>query len=152
MRKPYFVPEHKNINDLFLELQRTKNHFAVLIDEYGGFSGIVTMEDLIEEIVGDIDDEYDYDETDIEKLGENTYYAKGSVSIKELNSKLELKLNDDSDYYDTLGGLIIYLLGYIPTEDEGKKIQYENLEFDIEKIKKRRIDKVKITLLYNKKN
>lgn len=110
------------------------------------------MEDLIEEIVGDIDDEYDHDEPDIEKLGDNIYSTKGSISIKELNSKLDLKLDDDSDYYDTLGGLIINFLGYIPTEDDGKKIYYENLVLDIEKIKKRRIDKVKITILYNKKN
>lgn len=147
MRPPYFVPEHKNINDLFLELQRTRNHFAILIDEYGGFSGIVTMEDLIEEIMGDIDDEYDQDEPDIEQVEENVYYTRGSVSIKELNSKLDLKLNEDSEYYDTLGGLLIYILGYIPKDESVKSIKYKNAEFQIEKIKRRRIRKVKITIL-----
>lgn len=151
MRPPYFVPEHKNINDLFLELQKTRNHFAILIDEYGGFSGIVTMEDLIEEIVGDIDDEYDYDEPDIEKADENIYYVKGSVSIKELNSQLDLKLNEKSEYYDTLGGFLIYFLGYIPNDKRKKTIKYQNIEFKIEKIKKRKIQMVKINILDDEK-
>lgn len=102
--------------------------------------------------MGDIDDEYDHDEPDIKKLEDNTYSTRGSVSIKELNSKLDTKINENSDYYDTLGGLLIYLLGYIPLEEEQNKIQYQNMEFEIEKIKRRRIDKVKITILDNNKN
>ncbi|NLC65698.1 MAG: HlyC/CorC family transporter [Clostridium sp.] len=144
MRIPYFIPEHKNINDLFIELQSSKNHFAVLIDEYGGFSGIVTMEDLIEEIMGDIYDEYDIDEPDIFEVEENIYRAKGALSIKELNSKLDLKIDENSDFYDTLGGLLIYLLGYIPEDGQQEKVEYMGAEFYILEIKNRRIIKVQI--------
>ena len=152
MRKPYFIPEYKNIDDLFLELQKTRNHFSVLIDEYGGFSGIVTMEDIIEEIVGEIDDEYDYDAPEIEIIDENTFYARGSVTIKDLNIRLDLKLDEDLDYYDSLGGFIIYLLGYIPKEGQETKVRYENMEFQIKKIRKRKIENVKITILEDEEN
>ena len=104
LRPAYFVPERKNINDLFLELQNKKKHMAILIDEYGGFSGLVTMEDLIEEIMGDIDDEYDHDVPDIMVLDNKNFYVEGSVSIKEFNSKTGLKLDKESENYNTLGG------------------------------------------------
>lgn len=146
MRKPYFVPEYKNVNNLFLELQKTRNHFAILIDEYGGFSGIVTMEDIIEEIVGEIEDEYDY-ESDIKTIDENTFYAKGSTSLKDLNNSLDLKLYEDSDYYDSLGGFLIHLLGRIPTAGQENTIIYKNIEFKIKKIRKRKIEIVKIRIL-----
>lgn len=146
LRPAYFVPEYKNINDLFLELQRNRNHLAVLIDEYGGFSGIVTMEDLIEEIMGDIDDEYDHDEPDITKIDEKTYYANGSISIKELNSTIGIKLDENSDYYDTLGGLIIYILGYIPSDEDERIIEYNEVDFYIEEMEDRRIKTVKVIL------
>lgn len=146
MRIPYFIPERKNINDLFVELQSSKNHFAVLIDEYGGFSGIVTMEDLIEEIMGDIYDEYDLEEPDIYEVEESAYRAKGALSIKELNSNLDLKIDENSEFYDTLGGLLIYLLGYIPEDGQQEKVEYMGAEFHILEIKNRRIIKVKIKL------
>ena len=146
LRPPYFVPEHKNINELFLELKKNRNHLAVLIDEYGGFSGIVTMEDLIEEIMGDIDDEYDYDGPDIVKTGKDTYFANGSISIKELNSAIGSKIDELSDYYDTLGGLLISILGYIPDDQYKDAIPFKNIDFYIEEIKDRRIVKVKIIL------
>lgn len=144
LRPAYFVPEYKNINDLFLELQSSKNHFAILIDEYGGFSGIVTMEDIIEEIMGDIDDEYDQDEPDITRIEDNIFLAKGSISIKELNSEANLKLDEKSEFYDTLGGLIIYLLGYIPMDGEKEIVNYKGAEFIIEETKNRRIKSVRI--------
>ncbi len=147
MKSPYFVSQRKNINDLFLELQRTRNQFAVLINEYGGFPGIVTMEDLVEEIIGDVYDEYDQEQPKIEIVDEKTYYAKGDTSIHELNTTLNLKLNDDSKHYDTLGGLLIYLLGYIPKENGELEIEYENLKLNILEIKRQRIYRVKITLL-----
>ncbi len=147
MREPFFVPEYKNVNELFLELQKTRNHFSVLIDEYGGFSGIVTMEDLIEEIVGEIEDEYDYDRADIEIIDENRFYARGSTSIKDLNLRLDMKLDEDQDHYDSLGGFLIYLLGYIPEEGQEEIVKYENIEFEIKKIKKRKIEDVKIRIL-----
>src|SRR5690606_11960743 len=121
LRPAYYIPERKNINDLFKELQEKRMHMAILIDEYGGFSGIVTMEDLIEEIVGDIDDEYDHDEPDIIQIDDKTFLAKGVISVKELNSNLGTKLDEDSEDYDTLGGLLIDLMGYIP--EDGEKVE-----------------------------
>ncbi len=147
MRPAYFVSQRKNINDLFLELQSNRIQFAVLVNEYGGFPGIVTIEDIVEEIVGDVYDEYDREQPDVKKMDENIYYAKGSISIKELNIKLSTKLNEDSEQYDSLGGLLIYLLGHIPTEDDKGEIRHENVALDILEIKKNRIQKVKITLL-----
>ncbi len=146
LRPAYFVPEHKNINDLFLELQNSKNHMAILIDEYGGFSGIVTMEDLIEEIMGEIDDEYDLGEPHIKRIDKTTYYASGLVSIKELNNQLDIKLDENSDVYDTLGGFLINILGYIPNDNETEVIEYENFEFHIEEVQDRRIQGVRIIL------
>lgn len=146
IRPAYFVPEYKNINDLFLELQSSRNHLAILIDEYGGFSGIVTMEDLIEEIMGDIDDEYDHDEPDIKQISDNTFLARGSISIKELNSTIDKKINENSDFYDTLGGLLIYLLGYIPKDGEEKSIEYMGINFYIEEIEDRRIKTVEVVI------
>lgn len=146
MRKPVFVPENKNVNDLFLELQKNRQHFTILIDEYGGFAGIVTMEDLIEEIMGEIEDEYDY-EPEIRKIKKNIYKTKGSVSINDLNDTLDLKLEEDVDYYDSLGGYLIYLLGDIPKEGEETIVSKDGIEFKIERIEKRKIKDVRITIL-----
>lgn len=147
LREPFFVPEHKNINNLFLELQRTRNHFAILIDEYGGVAGIVTMEDLIEEIMGDIDDEYDSDEPEIQQLSEDVYIARGRTSIKDINNRLDIKLDENIEYYDTLGGFVLNILGYIPKQGENQIIKYKNIEFEIIEVRKRKIRKVKITIL-----
>lgn len=119
---------------------------AILIDEYGGFAGIVTMEDLIEEIMGDIDDEHDQDIPDIKKINDHSYIARGTLSIKELNSAIDSKFNEGSDYYDTLGGMLIYLLGYIPKDGEEESVEYKNVEFYIDEIKDRRIRTVEIRL------
>ncbi len=146
LRPAYFIPERKNINDLFNELQTKKKHMAVLIDEYGGFSGIVTMEDLIEEIVGDIDDEYDHDEPDIKRIDDRNFIAKGAISIKELNSNLGTELDEDSEDYDTLGGFLIDILGYIPDDGEKVKVEYENLDFYIEEINEKRVQQVNIII------
>ena len=115
LHQAYFIPETKNINELFHELKAKKNHMAVLIDEYGGFSGIITIEDLIEEIMGDIDDEYDEYDPDILKTEENTYLLKGSTPINEINETLKLKIPTDSD---TISGFLISLIGYFPEEFE----------------------------------
>lgn len=144
LRKPYLVPESKNIDDLFRELQETKVHIAILIDEYGGFSGIVTIEDLIEEVMGNIDDEDDDYEAKLEKLDENIYLIDGHYYIDDLNDELLLSL--ESEEHETIGGLIIDLLGEIPDEDEPKEriVEFGNCIFKIESVKDRRIDKVKL--------
>lgn len=146
LKPGYFVPERKNVNELFSELQTNNRHMALLIDEYGGFSGIVTMEDLIEEIVGDIDDEYDHDEPEIQQITDNIWIVKGSISIKELNFRLSTKLDEETEDYDTLGGLLIYLLGHIPEDGEQMSLTYQNLTFDILEIKDKRIQEVKVTV------
>jgi putative hemolysin len=146
LRPAYFVPEYKSINDLFLEMQSQRQHMAVLIDEYGGFSGIVTMEDLVEEIMGDIEDEYDTDEPEIKKIDENNYYVSGSMAIEDLNEALHIGLDEDSDEYETLGGLLIYLLGHIPNDDEQISIKHKDVIFHIEEVKERRIQLVRVEL------
>ena len=144
LHRPYFVPECKNIDQLFKELQKSKKHLAVLIDEYGGFSGIVTIEDLIEEVMGDINDEYDDDDPVIRKIDNDTYIVNGLISIKELNDKLQLNLDEETEDYDTLGGFLINQIDYIPSETEECMVEYENLVFKIECVKDKRIEMVKI--------
>jgi len=142
LRKPYLVPESKNINDLFRELQQSKKQIAVLIDEYGGFSGIVTMEDLVEEVMGDIDDEYDPVSYKIKKIDDSTYIIDGLVSVDELNNKLDLNLS--SENYDTISGFLIDHMGLIPMEKDDRTIEIDNLVFKLESVKHKRIDKVKL--------
>lgn len=148
LRKPYFVPATKNIDSLFFDLQASKNQIAILIDEYGGFSGIVTTEDLIEEIVGDIEDEYDDDGSDIEQVAENIYIVDGFSYLDDINEILGLNL--DSEDSETIGGFIIDLLGEIPDEDEKDRIvEYNNCIFTILSVKERRIEKIKIEITEN---
>jgi putative hemolysin len=144
IRPAYFIPERKNIDELFKELQSSKNHIAILIDEYGSFSGIVTMEDLIEEVMGKIQDEYDVDDLDIKKIDENNYLVKGIISIAELNDQLTLDLDEETEDYDTLGGLMITLIGHIPAEGEECIVEYNDIVFKVEEVKGKRIEKVKI--------
>ncbi|WFR55302.1 hemolysin family protein [Anaerocolumna sp. AGMB13025] len=142
MTKPYLVPDSKNIYELFKELQKSKNHIAVLIDEYGGFSGIVTMEDLVEEVMGDIEDEYDTSVPKIEKLDNDTYLIDGLLTIDELNDMLDLNIS--SENYETISGLLIDTMGEIPNEDDDRTIEIDNLVFKIESVSKKRIDKIKL--------
>ncbi|AFS79186.1 CBS domain-containing protein [Gottschalkia acidurici 9a] len=142
LRSAYFVPETKNIDALFKELQNTKNHMAILIDEYGGFSGIVTIEDLVEEVMGNILDEHDADDEIITKVDNNTYVISGLTSINEVNNALHLSL--PSSDFDTIGGFMIDLLGAIPSENEEHIVEYENLTFKIEKVSEKRIEELKL--------
>ncbi|EJP6472890.1 HlyC/CorC family transporter [Clostridium sporogenes] len=137
----YFVPETKNIDELFKELQNFKKHMAILIDEYGGFSGIVSIEDLIEEIMGNIEDEYDEDEPDIKKIDNDTFIIDGMVSLDDFNNYFNI--NIESKDCDTINGFLIDLLGRIPMSAEEKNIEYKNLIFKIEEIKEKRIEKIK---------
>lgn len=146
LHAPHFVPECKNIDQLFKELQKSKKHLAVLIDEYGGFSGIVTIEDLIEEVMGDINDEYDEDDPVIRKVDNTTYIVNGLITIKELNDRLHLKLDEETDDYDTLGGFLINQIDYIPSETEECMVELEDVLFKVEGVKDKRIEKVKICI------
>lgn len=142
LRKPYFVPDSKYIRDLFRELQQSKKQIAVLINEYGGFAGIVTMEDLVEEVMGEIEDEYDPELLKIEKLDNNTYLIDGFVTIGDINNRLDLELY--SENYDTISGFIIDQIGSIPKEEDDRTIEIDNLVFKLESVKNKRIDKVKL--------
>ncbi len=146
LRPAYFVPERKNINDLFMDLKASRNHIAILIDEYGGFSGIVTMEDLIEEIVGDIDDEYDRDDPDITQIDSRSYLIRGSVSIKDLNLRLGLDLDEETEDFDSVGGLMITQLGYIPETGDKASVEVDGMVFRIIEVEDNRIQKVRIDL------
>ncbi len=141
IREPYFVPESKKIDDLFKDLQRKKIHMAVAIDEYGGTAGIITMEDLIEEIVGNIFDEFDEEEKEFEKLDENTFLINGVVSLERVKDFLNVDLPIDD--YDTLSGFLIGQLGRIPREEENPTIEFEGLVFKVEEMVEKRISKVK---------
>lgn len=149
MQQPYFVPERQNIDVLFKELQDAKKHIAILVDEYGGFSGIVTIEDLIEEVMGEIEDEFDNDEPDILKVEDNVYIIKGILHISDLNEELHLNFDEESEEYDTIGGFLINLIKHIPDENEAD-IEFENYIFHIEEVKEKRIEKVRMTILRNK--
>ena len=143
IRPAYFVIENKAIEDLFKELQDSKQHMAVIIDEYGGFSGIVTIEDLIEEVMGDILDEYDDSENYIDKIDNNTYVVDGLLTLDKLNDYLNLNL--ESQNIETIGGFVVNLIGNIP-QSENQMVEYDNLSFQVCKTNKKRIEKLKIYL------
>ncbi|EPR14460.1 hemolysin family protein [Ruminiclostridium papyrosolvens] len=139
-RSAYFVPESKRTDELFKEMQKNKVHLAVVIDEYGGTSGIVTIEDLLEEIVGNIFDEYDVEQKDIEYLENDTYVFGGAIDLDRVEEVLDEDLPVDE--FDTLGGFILKLLGRIPKVDEKPIVQYENIVFRVTEMEGRRIVKV----------
>lgn len=149
LRPAYFVPETKNIDSLFRELQKNKQHLAILIDEYGGFSGIVSVEDIIEQIVGDIDDEFDEEDRIIEKIDDNTFIVDGNVYLDDLEEETDVEL--ESETSETIGGFIIDLMGEIPKERvKYEPVRYEDYEFTILKVKDRRIEKIRIVKLEEK--
>ncbi len=139
-RSAYFVPESKRTDELFKEMQKNKIHLAVVIDEYGGTAGIVTIEDLLEEIVGNIFDEYDVEQKDIEYLENDTYIFGGAISLDKVEEVLDEDLPVDE--FDTLGGFILKLLGRIPKVDEKPVVQYENIVFRVTEMEGKRIVKV----------
>ncbi len=142
IRKPYIVPESKRNDELFKEMQKQNIHFAVVIDEYGGTAGIVTIEDLIEEIVGNISDEYDEDDEAFKRLDDNTIIIKGTTSLHEVEDYLKVKL--PTDEYDTLSGFLIGQLGRIPGKREHPTIEFNELVFRVEEVEEKRIAAVKV--------
>lgn len=142
LQKPYFVPESIKIDVLFKKMQKAKVYMAILIDEYGGFSGIVTMEDLVEEIVGDISDEDDEIIENIIKTPEGNYIISGSIPLDDLNEALKLNLH--SENHETLNGYLIDQLGIIPDDESKDMIKFDNLQFEILEVKDKCIEKVKL--------
>ena len=145
LHKPYLAPESKKIDELFKEMQRNRKSMAIIIDEYGGFAGIVTMEDLVEEVMGEIEDEHDISSPQITKVDKFTYVVSGLISLDELNEKFGT--NIESQGYNTLSGYITSILGVVPNKEcEGKELETNKLKLKIEETKENRIEKVRITL------
>ena len=146
-RDLYFVPESKAIIEVFKELKRTKNHMAVVVDEYGGTAGIVTMEDILEEIVGEIQDEHDDEEGDITQTGSDTYVVQGSMNLQDFFEHFKLdcaqarQTLDDTDV-DTIGGFVTELLSELPRV--GQKIVYQHLRVKVIKVQSMRIEKIRV--------
>lgn len=142
MKEAYFVSQSKLINELFRELQKNKKQIAIIVDEYGGTAGLITMEDILEEIVGDIYDEYDDIEEEYEKIDDNTYIISGSMPIYDVNKLMGVEIPEGD--YDTLSGYLQEELGRIPEEEENPIIETKDLIFKIEEYEDRRILKVKV--------
>ncbi len=142
MKEAYFVSQNKLINEIFKELQKSKKQMAIVIDEYGGTSGLITMEDILEEIVGDIYDEYDDIEEEYEKIDDKTYIVSGKMPIYDVNKLLSSNIPEGD--YDTLSGYLQEELGRIPTEEELPVIETKELTFKIEEYEDKRILKVKV--------
>ncbi len=144
-RKAYFIPETKRISDLMHEFQQKNIHVGIVVDEYGGTSGLISLEDIIEEIVGEIRDEYDKEEIEIKQIEKNKYFAVGKIDIGELNETVGTNLEADSDDFDTLGGFILNFAGEIPSA--GYSFVKDGFRYTVEEVKNKRINKVIIEKL-----
>ena len=145
LRKAIFIPESKNIEELLQQMKKARFHLAIVVDEYGGMAGIVTLEDIVEEIIGEIQDEYDTDESPtISEIKPNSYYVDATTPIKEIAEEIDVHF-PESDDYDTIAGFVLSLLGEFPTR--GTTVSYENIDITIKEIRKRRI----ISLVLNVK-
>jgi len=148
IREPYFVPENKKLDDLLLEFQEKKNHLAIVVDEYGGTSGIVTLEDIIEEIVGDISDEFDDDDLVYSKLDDFNYVFEGKTALKDFYRVV--KIEDDEDFdeqkgeSETIAGFVLEIAGSFPKK--GEKIVFKDYAFIVESLDKKRLKQIKVIL------
>lgn len=148
IRAPYFVPENKKLDDLLLEFQEKKNHLAIVVDEYGGTSGIVTLEDIIEEIVGDISDEFDDEDLVYSKLDEHNYVFDGKTALKDFYRVV--KIEDEEEFEDqkgeseTIAGFVLEIAGSFPKK--GEKIKFNNYCFVVESLDKKRLKQIKVIL------
>ena len=140
MREPFFTYEFKKITQLLEEMKLEKSQMAIVVDEYGGTSGLLTIEDLVEVIVGDIEDEYDEEEDEIQVIKEDEYIVDGSTKIGDVNELIGVNL--ESEEFDSIGGFIIGHLSRLPEENE--VIEVDNIRFCIESIEKNRIKKIRI--------
>lgn len=142
MHPTYYIPETKKVSELLRELQKKRQHMAIVLDEYGGTAGLVTIEDLLEEIVGEIFDEYDLEEVLIEKIDEDNYRVDARADLDKINEILEINLPEEYEF-ETIGGFVYDVAGKVPTA--GEKVGYEDLTFTVEKLLGRRISKILIT-------
>ena len=142
IREPLFVPETIPCGKLFEKMTETRIQLAVVVDEYGGTAGLVTLEDILEELVGDIEDEYDEEEESIRKIDDRTFIFEGITDIEDAEDALSIKFPEGD--YDTLAGFVISRLGFVPgTVDESTQLTFENIVFTILKVEDRRIESIK---------
>ena len=142
IREPLFVPETIAIGKLFAKMTETRTQLAIVVDEYGGTAGLVTLEDILEELVGEIEDEYDEEEESIKKLDDKTYIFEGITDIEDAEETLDIKFPEGD--YDTLAGFVISKLGFLPTKDDKNlKVEYNNITFTVLELDERRIEKIK---------
>lgn len=144
MRETYYVPKTKKCSELLEEMLSKHVQMAIVVDEYGGTAGIVTLEDALEAIVGNIQDEYDDEDEEISQINDTTFTIDGITDIEEVEDELKIKIPDGD--YDTIGGFIISLLGYIPTGEKEDTVEYENIKFTVLSVEERRIGKVKVEI------
>jgi len=142
LRRPHFVPESKKISDLLEEFKRDKVHIALVVDEYGGTSGLVTLEDILEEIVGDIQDEHDYEPAEMVHLPDNSILLDAGISVEELID--EFVLDYETEDFETVGGLIYDLVGSVPLP--GARLQWRGIQFEVVKVEGQRIIEVRAKL------
>ena len=147
LRPVYFVPEQKNIDTLLKEFQNERIHIAIVVDEYGGTAGVVTLEDVLEEIVGEIQDEFDEERPLIRTSGKDAWYVSGKAPLEDLEEAIAISLPEIEDV-ETVGGLILSIKGAVP--QQGEELQFENLLFNIEKVTRQRIIEVKVRVLPDK--
>lgn len=143
IRPVIYVPEHVKCRSVFAEFKKSQTAMAVVVDEYGGTEGILTMEDILESIVGDIEDEYDEEEKEIQQLDPDTYLVEGTTELEDLGEVLDIHFEED-EAYDTLGGFLTHMLGRIPKEDENPSVEYEGYRFTVLQVEERRVAKVRI--------
>jgi len=141
-REAVFIPETKNIEELLQQMRLSKFHMALVVDEHGGLAGLATFEDIIEEIVGEVQDEYDTEESELTTVSHNHYIVDASMSIDDLGEKIDIEFPEDDDDYDTVGGFVLSQLGSFPKK--GEQLTYKNLTITVKEIKKRRIINVEI--------
>ena len=143
-REAYFIPETKSCGELFTEMSAKKIQMAIVVDEYGGTAGILTLEDLVEAIMGNIQDEYDHEDEEISKIDDNTFTVDGTIDIEEIEELLGKTLPEGD--YETLAGFIIDQLQFLPKDGEMNEVEFENVKFTVLKVDERRIEKIKVEI------
>lgn len=144
MREPYFIPETKSCGELFKEMRERRVQMAVVVDEYGGTAGIVTLEDIVEAVMGNIQDEYDHEDEEISKIDDNTFTVDGTIDIEEIDELIGKELPEGD--YETLAGYIMDELQCIPKDGEMNEVVFENVKFTVLSVEDRRIEKIKVEI------
>ena len=147
IREPFFVPENKKLDDLLKEFQSKKSHLAIVVDEYGGTSGLVSLEDVIEEIVGDISDEFDDENLNFSQIDDKNFLFEGKINLKDFYRIVDVNeelFESSKGEAETLAGFILEILGNFPKK--GQKIHFSNVRFTVEAVDKKRIKQLKVTL------